>query len=82
MITPYVPLVLRDNLEKVGNPRHKKNVSGTNLCRLDGGLSAKCANFWLSGRHVANMSATFPAKAAVITTMVIDLWITAFPNLR
>ena len=24
MITPYVPLVLRENLEKVGNPRHKK----------------------------------------------------------
>ena len=59
-----------------------KKVSGTNLCRLDGGLSAKCANFWLLGRHVANMSATFPAKAAVITAMVIDLWMTAFPNLR
>jgi len=24
---------------------------------------AKCADFWLSGRHVANMLATFPAKA-------------------
>jgi hypothetical protein len=25
-------------------------------------MLAKCANIWLSGQHVANMSATFPAK--------------------
>jgi hypothetical protein len=25
-------------------------------------MSAKSANIWLSGRHVANMSVTFPAK--------------------
>jgi len=40
----------------------ENNVPGTNLCRPDEGLSAKCADFWLSGRHVADMSATFPAK--------------------
>lgn len=28
MITPYVPLVLRENLEKVGKPRHKKKCRG------------------------------------------------------
>ena len=61
MITPYVPLVLRENLEKVGKARHKKSV-GTNLCRHDLAESAKSADFWLSGRHVADMSATFPAK--------------------
>jgi hypothetical protein len=32
------------------------------LCRHDLAESAKSANFWLSGRHVADMSATFPAK--------------------
>jgi hypothetical protein len=39
-----------------------KKVSGTNLCRHDLADSAKSADFWLSGRHVADMSATFPAK--------------------
>jgi len=33
-----------------------------NLCRHDLAESAKSADFWLSGRHVADMSATFPAK--------------------
>jgi len=61
MITPYVPLVLEKFWRKSAIP-DTKNVSGTNLCRLVGGLSAKCADFWLSGRHVADMSATFPAK--------------------
>jgi len=37
-------------------------VSGTNLCRHDLAESAKSADFWLSGRHVADMPATFPAK--------------------
>ena len=48
---------------KSANPDTKK-VSGTNLCRHDLAESAKSANFWLSGRHIANMSATFPAKLA------------------
>ena len=39
-----------------------KNVSGTNLCQHDLAKSAKSADFWLSGRHVDDMSATFPAK--------------------
>jgi hypothetical protein len=59
MITPYVPLVLRENLEKVGNPRHTKMCRERNCV---GSSGAKCADFWLSGRHVADMSATFPAK--------------------
>ena len=37
-------------------------MSGTNLCRHDLAESAKSADLWLSGRHVADMSATFPAK--------------------
>ena len=43
----------------------QKNVPGSNLCRLVGGLSAKCADFWLLGRHVADTSATFPAKTII-----------------
>jgi len=53
------------NVEKIWRKlaiSDKKKVSGMNLCRLVGGLLAKCADFWLSGRHVADMSATFPAK--------------------
>jgi hypothetical protein len=56
MITLYVPLV-----ESRQSPTQKK-VSGTNLCRHDLAESAKSADFWLSGRHVSDMSATFPAK--------------------
>jgi hypothetical protein len=61
MITLYVPLVLKENLEKVGNPRHKKSV-GNEFVSARQAESAKSADFWLSGRHVADMSATFPAK--------------------
>jgi hypothetical protein len=32
------------------------------LCRRDGGILAKSDDIWLSGRHVADMSATFSAK--------------------
>jgi hypothetical protein len=39
-----------------------KKVSGTNLCRHDLAESAKSADFWLSGQHVADMSATFPIR--------------------
>ena len=46
----------------VGNHQDKNVVSGSNLCRHDRSMSAKCADIWLLGRHVANMSATFPAK--------------------
>ncbi len=46
----------------VGNPGHKNTMSGWVLCHHDRGMSAKSADIWLLGRHVANMSATFPAK--------------------
>jgi hypothetical protein len=45
-----------------GNPRHKNTVLGSVLCRHDREMSAKSANIWLSGRHVADMLPTFPAK--------------------
>ncbi len=62
MITPYVPLVLiRKFGESRQSPTHKK-VSGMNLFQHDLAESAKSADFWLSGQHVADMSATFPAK--------------------
>ena len=73
MITPYVPLVLEKVWRKLEIP-DTKNVSGTNLRRLIWGLSAKCADFWLSGRHVADMLATFPAKPRITPAdaMVVD----------
>jgi hypothetical protein len=40
----------------------QKNVSGSKLCCHERGILAKCADIWLSGRHVANMLATFSAK--------------------
>ncbi len=46
---------------KSANP-DTKIVSGTKLCWHDLAELAKSADFWLSGRHVADMSATFPAK--------------------
>ncbi len=49
----------------VGNPRHKNTVSGLVLCCHDREMLAKSANIWLSGRHVADMLATFPAKVCV-----------------
>jgi hypothetical protein len=44
----------------------QKNVLGSKLCRRDRGILAKCADIWLSGRHVANMSATFSAKVVTV----------------
>ena len=46
----------------VGNPWHKNTVSELDLCCHDREMLAKSANIWLSGQHVANMSATFSAK--------------------
>ena len=57
---------------KSANPDTKK-VSGTKLCRHDLAESAKSADFWLSGRHVADMSATFPAKIPKISTTLQEL---------
>ena len=50
----------------VGHPRHNNVVSGSILCRHDRAVLAKSANIWLLGRHVANMSATLPAKDATV----------------
>ena len=46
----------------VGHPRHKNVVSGSILCWHDWAMLAKSADIWLSGRHVADMSGTLPAK--------------------
>jgi hypothetical protein len=53
----------------VGNHQHKKGELGSILCRHDRGMLAKCADIWLSGRHVANMLVTFPAK---LITMLFE----------
>jgi hypothetical protein len=42
MITPYVPLVLRENLEKVGKPRHKKSVGNEIVLARLGQVGQKC----------------------------------------
>jgi hypothetical protein len=42
MITPYVPLVLRENLKKVGNPRHKKSVGKEFVLARLGRVGQKC----------------------------------------
>ena len=47
----------------------QKIVSGSILCRHDGGVWAKCANILLSRQHVADMSATFSAKPESTTTV-------------
>ena len=45
------------------------------MCRRDRGISAKSADIWLSGRHVADMAASFSAKVVcndVDNTMLGD----------
>jgi len=42
MITLYVPLVLKENLEKVGNPRHKKSVGNEFVSARLGRVGQKC----------------------------------------
>ncbi len=59
----------------VGNPRHKKTVSGSVLCCHDRGMSAKSANIWLSGQHVADMSALFSANYYVTLYSVSISWV-------
>ena len=54
----------------VGHPRHENVVSGSILCRHDRAVLAKSANIWLSGRHVADMSATLPAKFITLSSFV------------
>ena len=86
MITPYVPLVLRENLEKVGKPRHKK-MSGTNLCRHDLAESAKGQKCRLltvgptCRRHVGNFpcqaeqpAGTLKTTASTAVTLSVGGW--------
>ena len=47
--------------KNVGRPQQKKCV-GIKMCRQDRGISAECADIWLSRGHVADMSATLSAK--------------------
>ncbi len=56
----------------VGNPRHKNTVSGLVLCCHDRGMLAKSATIWLSGRHVANILATFPAKPMLMNALYMQ----------
>ncbi len=42
MITPYVPLVLRENLEKVSKPRHRKSVGNEFVSARLGRVGQKC----------------------------------------
>ena len=66
--SPYVPMVLKRKIWWMpANPDTKKIVSGSKLCRPNRGILAKSADIWLSGRHVANMSATFSAKPTTPT---------------
>ncbi len=46
----------------VGNHRHKNVVPESVLCWHDLAELAKSAGIWLSGRHVADMLTTLPAK--------------------
>ncbi len=46
----------------VGNPQHKNTVLESVLCCHDREMSAKSADIWLLGWHVADMSPAFPAK--------------------
>ena len=54
----------------VGHPRHKNVVWGSILCRLDWAVLAKSA-IWLSGRHVADMSATLPLPAKLVLRVLL-----------
>jgi hypothetical protein len=55
----------------VGHPRHKNVVWGSILCRLDWAVLAKSADIWLSGRHVADMSATLPLPAKLVLRVLL-----------
>ena len=62
MITPYVPLVLRENLEKVGKPRHKKSVGNKIVSARLGRVGQKCRLLAVGPtcrRHVGD----FPSQA-------------------
>ncbi len=58
----------------VGNPQHKNTVSGSDLCCHNKEMLAKSAHICLSGRHVANMLATFPAKPKGTVGLAQDVY--------
>jgi len=60
-----VSLVRREKLVNVGNHQHKNIVSVPVLCRHNMAESAKSADFCQSGRHVADMLVTVPAKPSL-----------------
>jgi hypothetical protein len=62
VVRTYVLWYKKKKGVNVGLPRHENVVSGSILCRHDRAVSAKSADIWLSGRRVADMSATLPAK--------------------
>ena len=70
--------ILRTYLWYFGGCRQiptEKNVSGSKLCRRDGGILAKSDDIWLSGRHVADTSATFSAKGTdTLTHIQTHIW--------
>ena len=70
MITPYVPLVLRETLEKVGNPRLKKSVGNEFVSARWGPVGQMCQLLAVGPtcrRHVGD----FPSQAArvIVTEM-------------
>ena len=77
--------ILRTYLWYFGGCRQiptEKNVSGSKLCRRDGGILAKSDDIWLSGRHVADMSATFSAKGAWAAEATCHYWHRSMPSLN
>ncbi len=58
----YVALIVKYKLGECWKSPTQKRCVGINLCRHDRGMSDKCADIWLSGWHVIDMLATFPAK--------------------
>ena len=65
MITPYVPLVLRENLEKVGNPRHKKSVGNEFVSARLGRVGQKC-RLLAVGRTCRRHVGDFPTKGQTV----------------
>ena len=67
MITPYVPLVLRENLEKVGKPRHKKSVGNEIVSARLGQVGQKCRLLAVGPtcrRHVGDFPIPIPKKSS------------------
>jgi len=69
MITPYVPLVLRENLEKVGNPDTKKSVGNKFVSARLGRVGQKCrllAVVPTCRRHVGDFPSQVPPERRLL----------------